>query len=97
MTPQKRNEAATREGLRRFLMALLASALEGGVEGVEVLLLQAILHQGQGFGKTLVVHDLPCTQEAKYVLHVGVVGQVDQVFVGGTGLLLWYDLISATF
>ena len=78
-------------------MALLASALEGGVEGVEVFFVQAILHHGKGLGKTLVVYDLPGPQEAKYVLHVRVVAQVNQVFVGGAGLLLWYDLISATF
>lgn len=83
--------------LRRLLMALFASALERRVEGVEVLFVQAILHQGKGLGKALVVHDLPRPQEPQHVLHIRVVAQMDQVFIGGTRFLLCCMCEKTTF
>lgn len=76
---------------------ILALALQRGVEGVEVLLVQAILHDGERLGKALIVDDLAGAQEPQHIDDIGVISQVDQVFVGGAGLLLWYDRISATF
>ena len=43
---------------------LPAPAMKGGVEGIEVALVQPILHNGQGLGKALVVDDLPLPQES---------------------------------
>lgn len=83
-----------------FLLAAAGGAVvlkgQHGVEGVEVLLIQLILHHFDALGKALVVDDLPLAQVAQHVDHVRVVRLEEQVLVGGAGLLLWYDLISTT-
>ena len=43
------------------------------------------------------MHDLPCTQKLNRIFHVGVVGQPQNVVVGGTGFLLCCNGKSATF
>lgn len=40
--------------------------------------------------------DLPLAQEAQHINDIRVIGLQKQIFVGGAGLLLWYDLISTT-
>ena len=75
-----------------------AVVLEGQaeVEGVEVLLIQLILHHLDALSEALVVDDLPLAQVAQHVDHVRIVRLEQQILVGGAGLLLCCDLVSTT-
>jgi len=71
--------------------------VEGGVESVEIPLIQSILHDAQQFAEPLVMHNFPCTQEFHDLIDVGVITEAQDIFIGGAGFLLWYDLISTTY
>lgn len=70
---------------------------QGRIEGVEVALVQAILHEFQALGEPLIVNDFALTQVAQNVFHVRVVGQMQKVFVGSAGLLLCCNRGKTTF
>lgn len=64
------------------------SLIEGGIDGVHVLLVELLGGDAQGLAEALVVDDLPLAQEADDVADVGVVAQAQDVVVGDAGLLL---------
>ena len=52
-----------RHGGRSFLRSLAAILVKGGVAGVEVLAVEAVLGRVEGLGKALVVDDLALAEE----------------------------------
>ena len=64
---------------------------------VVVLCVQIILHDAQRVAEPLEMHDLSCPQELERLTDVRVVDQAEQVVVGRSGLLFWYDGIRTTF
>lgn len=49
------------------------------------------------FTKALEVDNFALPQEADDVVHIRVVGETENVVVGESGLLLWCDLVRATY
>ena len=76
--------------------AFFPLVFHGRIECVEILFIQLITHHSQRLGKPLIVHDFPLTQIAQYILHIRVVCQMQQVLIGGAGLLLCCKFIDAT-
>ena len=64
------------------------------IKGIEALAIQLLLHNAQSLGKALVVHNFPFAQVTQYVNRIWVVSQQQQVFIGGTGLLLGRQVFS---
>lgn len=79
-----------------FQIAPAAFQRQADVNRVEILRIKLILHHLNALGKALVVDDLPLPQIAQHVDHIRVIRLVEQIFIGCTSLLLWYDLISTT-
>lgn len=61
---------------------------EGGIEGVEIAGVEVILNHAEGFAKPLIMDDLPFPEEADGGDDVGVIYQLEDIIVGGAGLLL---------
>ena len=72
------------EGGRAGLIQLF---VKRRVESVEILCVQPVGGQAQGFTETLVMHDLPCAQEFYRVAHVGIIAHSENVVVGRAGFL----------
>ena len=53
-----------------------------------MLLLQIISGVVQSFSETLEMHDFPFSQEAQWREHIGVIRQVDEIFIGAARFLL---------
>ena len=62
-----------------------------------MLLLQIVPSDFQRFAEALEVYDFPFPQEAQRCQNGGVIGQVDEVFIGAAGFLLCCTFASATF
>ena len=60
-----------------------------------MLLLQIISGVVQSFPETLEMHDFSFSQEAQWREHIGVIRQVDEIFVGAARFLLCCDGVSA--
>ena len=80
----------------RPIFRLTASHLvKSGIEGVEVSGIQVILGNPQSFTETLEMHDFPFSQEAQWREHIGVIRQVDEIFIGAARFLLCCVGVSA--
>ena len=79
-----------------FQIAPAAFQRQADVDRVVILRIKLILHHLNTLGKALVVDDLPLPQITQHVDHIRVIRLVEQIFIGCTSLLLWYDLISTT-
>ena len=87
-------EKSGRKAALLHLLGLVAAALvKTGVAGVEIAAVKLILGIAQGFAKPLIVDDLPLAQVAQHILHIRVIRQMQQVFVGGAGLLLCCQIV----
>lgn len=84
-------------GSRVALCLLKTSAVKSRVDIVDVLLVHFLFGQLNGFAKSLEMHDLPLPQETDDVVHVGVVGQAEDVVIGQAGFLFWCDGKRTTF
>ena len=71
-----------------FRRAALGACGIGGVECVEILLIQMLLRSSENIAESLKMHDFALTKETDDVVYVGVIGQSQNVVVGGTRLLL---------
>ena len=71
------------------------TAVKTGVKGIEVLAVKLILHMSQRLTKPLEMHDFPFSQEAQWREHIGVIRQVDEIFIGAARFLLCCDGVSA--
>ena len=60
-----------------------------------MLLLQIISGVVQSFSETLEMHDFPFSQEAQWREHIGVIRQVDEIFIGAARVLLCCVGVSA--
>ena len=65
------------------------------VKRIEVLGIQPVGHEAESFSETLEMHDFPFSQEAQWREHIGVIRQVDEIFVGAARFLLCCDGVSA--
>ena len=65
-----------------------AFLIEFWVEGVEVALVELVGEQPQVLAEPLIVNDFARTQKADRVLDVVVVGEPENIIVGGAGFLL---------
>jgi len=73
------------------------SSVKSRIESIEILAVQALLHNAHQFAKALIMHDFTGAKELHHLVHIGIIAQAQNIFVGGAGLLLWYDLISTTY
>ena len=60
-----------------------------------MLLLQIISGVVQSFPETLEMHDFSFSQEAQWREHIGVIRQVDEIFVGAARFLLPEEILMA--
>ena len=81
------------EGNPRSFFCLVKSR----IEGIEILAVQAFLHDAHQFAKALIMHDLPGSEEFHHLVDIGIITEAQDIFIGGACLLLWYDLISTTY
>ena len=77
-------------------MSLSALFVEGGVAGVEVFAVEAILGGVEGFGEALIVDDLALAEELEGIADVGIVDHAEEVIIGHARLLLCYYHVFAT-
>ena len=61
-----------------------------------MLLIQVITSDFQSFAEPLEVDDFPLPQEAERGEDFGVIGHVNEVFVGGAGFLFCCTFVSVT-
>ncbi len=59
-----------------------------------MLLIQIVTSDFEGFAEPLEVDDLTFPQEAERGEDFGVIGHVNEVFVGGAGFLFCYTFVS---
>ena len=82
------------------MLAALTGAVavqgQADIEGIEVLLIQLILHHFNALGKALVMDDLPLAQVTQHINDVRVIRLQEQVLIGGARLLLGCNLVSTT-
>ncbi len=71
--------------------------IHGGVHVVYVFLIQLFTKLLHTFTEALEVDDLPFPQEFDHVVYIGIVRQPQDVVIGGSCLLFWYDLGLITF
>ena len=62
-----------------------------------VFLIQMISGDFQCFTETLEVYHFPFPQEPQRCQNIRVFCQIDEVFIGAAGFLLWHDLVSTTY
>ena len=63
------------------------SFIKRRVEGVEILRVQPVGGQAERFTETLVMHNLPCTQEFDRVADIRVIAHTQNVVIGGARFL----------
>ena len=82
-----------------FVCCFLAARFQAQsrIKGIEIALIQRILHDLQAFGKALIVHNLTLAQIAQHILHIRIIRQKQQIFVSCARLLFWYDLARTTY
>ena len=61
-----------------------------------MLLIEVVTGDLQSFPEPLEVDDLPFPQEAERGEDFGIIGHVNEVFVGGTGFLFCCTVVSVT-
>ena len=66
-----------------------------GVHIVHIFLVQSFAQALHRFAETLEMHDFSFSQEAQWREHIGVIRQVDEIFVGAARFLLCCDGVSA--
>ncbi len=62
--------------------------VKGGIDRVKVFGIQIVLRNTQGIGEALVMNNLSFPQKFDGIPYVGVVGEAENVVVGGASLLL---------
>ena len=60
----------------------------GRIKSIEILGVQVILGHTQGIRKSLIMHDLTCSEEFDGILYVGVIHKTEDIVIGHAGLLL---------
>ena len=65
--------------------------IHGRIHPVYIALIQLFPQQLHGFAESLEVDDLPLTQEFDHIVHIRIIGQPQDIVIGGAGLLLWCD------
>lgn len=75
---------------RRRLRGVVAvfAAVKAGIEGVEVLAVQFILGDAQGFTESLEMNDFPLPQELDGGAYVRIIHQAQDIVISAAGLLL---------
>ena len=71
-----------------FVTAAVLTPVKSRVEGIEILAIQLILGDAQGFAKPLEMHHLPHAQEFDGFAHIRLLDQTQDIVIGGAGLLL---------
>lgn len=71
--------------------------IEGRVGKIDILLIESLFGQLNGFAEPLEVHDFPLPQKADHVIHIRIIGQAEDIVVGEARFLLWCDLVRTTF
>ena len=76
--------------VRLFSLLLLfeTAGVKARVKGVEILAVEPVGQQPQVLAEPLIVNDFARTQKADRVLDVVVVGEPENIIVGGAGFLL---------
>ena len=77
--------------LRRFSLQI-----DGGVQAVDVPLVQLPPQQLDGLPEALEVDDLPLPEELDDIIDIGIIAQPQDVVIGDPGLLLWHARITGT-
>ena len=71
-----------------FLPGGIFLPIEGGIHIIYVLLVHFFFGQPKPFAEALEVNDLPLTQEFDDIIHIGVIGQPQNIVIGFPCLLL---------
>ena len=72
---------------KRFWLIEYDSLIKRGIEGVEILCVQAVGGEPERFTEALVMHNLSLTKEFYRVAHVGIIAHSENVVVGRAGFL----------
>ena len=70
--------------LRRFSLQI-----DGGVQAVDIPLIELPAQQLDGFAEALEMNDLPLPQEFDDIVDVRIVGKPQDIVIGDPSLLLW--------
>ena len=70
--------------------------VKGWIKCVEIFGIQIFLNTAKSFSKALEVNDFPLPQELQHVVDVWIIADMQQVVVGGAGLLFWGDFVRTT-
>ena len=78
---------------KRIWLIEYESLIKRGIEGVEILCVQAVGGQAKRFTEALVMHDLSLPQEFDRVTYVRVVAHPEDVVVGRAGFLFGSQIL----
>ena len=70
--------------------------VDGRIHEINILLVQLLTQQLHCFAEALEMNDFPLTKEADYIVHIGIIGQSQNVIVGCSGFLFWHGKVIET-
>lgn len=70
--------------------------VEFRIDRIEILAVQVILDNSQGFAETLIMHNLPLPEELDRIADFRVFYKTQDVVIGCAGFLLCCDLVKTT-
>ena len=79
---------------------LFSALVKRRIECIDIFLIQRILCHVQRITETLIVNDLPLSEEFQGIAHIGIVNKAQEIVVGDSCLLLccnriYYTIFSA--
>lgn len=75
----------------------MVALVEGGIDSVDVFLIQSVLCHVERIAEALIMDDLPFTEEAERIEYIGIVNEAEQIIVGDASLLLCCNEKCTTF
>ena len=82
--------------LRSAILGVRTGLVVGRIDGVEILGIQIVLGNAEGVGEALIVNDLAGSKKFDGLPDIRVVGQTENVVIGGARFLLCYYHVFAT-
>jgi len=71
-------------------------APKGRVHMIDIFFVQALTQLFHRLAEALEMHDLTSTQEFDYIVHIGIIGQAQDIIVGRASFLLCCNCVRTT-
>ena len=80
----------------RAAAPVINRAVEGGIKGIKVFAVQIVLKHAKGFSESLEMDNFPLPQKTDGVADLRILDKAEDVVIGGTGFLFWYNCVFST-